>query len=362
MRVAIAVHHVRPTGGQDRYALELARHLAGSVEMELIAMRAEGVPPGVAVRLVRPRAGPMLLRAELFARAAARLVSAGRYDVVHTVGGALPGASVVTAQFCHPAWAAVRPPASPYQRLVTWQATRDERRAYRHRNLRAVIAVSQRTGREIAAHYGPLSVPLSVIPNGVDLEGFAPASGREPGRRPTLLFVGAYERKGLDVAIRALARLRHDAQLRAVGEGARGRFARLAAQLGVGDRVHLEPPRGDIAAAFREADVFVFPTRYDPFGMVIAEAMATGLPVVTSAAAGAADLITDGVSGRIVTDPEDAASFAAALEDLLEAPETRHAMGRAARDAVREIGWDRIAARTLEVYRMAAAGGAERTP
>lgn len=352
MKVALVVHHVRPTGGQDRYALELARRLPAMCDLDLVAMRVEGsVPAGTPVHRVVPSISPMLLRAPVFQYRASRIVARGRYDIVHTVGGALPGASVVTAQFCHAAWREVSPPSSWYQSRVVARAIADERRAFGHRNVRAIIAVSRRTAEEIRRFYAPVTVPLTVIPNGVDTEAFAPGS-RASGR-PRLLFVGAYDRKGLDVALRALALMKHAAQLRAVGEGDRARYARLAADLGVSDRVVLEPPRDDIAEVFRSADAFVFPTRYEPFGMVIAEAMASGLPVVTTAAAGAADLITDGVSGRVIADAEDAVAIAAALDGVLGDGSARQAMGRAARKAVRGISWDAVAEQTMAVYRAA---------
>lgn len=350
MRVALVAHHAGPTGGQDRYILELARRLVATCDLDVVAMRVHGsLPAGVGVRLVKPRAGPMLLRAPVFRYAASRIVARSPYDVVHTVGGALPGATVITAQFCHAAWREISPPASWYQGRVVAQATRDEHRAFRHQNLRAIIAVSRRTAEEIRRFYGPLSAPVTVIPNGVDSDTFAP--GARGHGTPRLLFVGAYDRKGLDVAIRALALMKRDAELLAVGEGDRSRYARLAIDLGVRDRVVFEPPRDRIAEVFAAADAFVFPTRYEPFGMVIAEAMASGLPVVTSGAAGAADLITDGVSGRIIADAEDAAAFAAALDRLLADTPARLAMGSAAREAVHGIGWDAVAEQTLAVYR-----------
>jgi glycosyltransferase involved in cell wall biosynthesis len=85
--------------------------------------------------------------------------------------------------------------------------------------------------------------------------------------------------------------------------------------------------------------------------MVIAEALASGVPVVTSAMAGAAELIRDGESGYVVADPEDDAAFAAAVDRVLADPAARAVMARGARAAVRELTWDVVAARTLEVYR-----------
>ncbi len=359
MKVALAIHRVRPGGGQDRYALELARRLAPHCHLDLITIGAEGaLPPQVGVRLVRVPERPMLLTAALFRRSARALAGAGRYDVVHAVGGSLPGATVITAQFCAAEWRRLDRRAGWYQRLVSAQAVRDERWAYRHPALRAVIAVSRRTAAEVERHYGPLRVPVHVIPNAVDLAEFAPCPAGAPRQRARLLFVGAYDRKGLDVAIRALARLRGDAELVAIGGGDHARYRRLAASLGVADRLRLEPPRARIAEAFAAADLFLFPTRYEPFGMVIAEALASGLPVVTSAMAGAAELIRDGESGYVIADPEDDVAFAAAVDRILDDAAARATMARGARAAVRDLTWDMVAARTLDVYHaaMAAAG------
>jgi len=355
---------VRATGGQDRYALELAARVGLEHDLDLITLRAEGpLPPRVRVRRVLAPHRPMLLAAPLFRIHGGLLARSVPYDVVHTIGGALPGATVITAQFCAAEWRRLDCGAGWYQRLVSAQAVRDERAAYRHPNLAAVIAVSRRTAEEVKRHYGPLTAPVYVIPNGVDLDAFAPpAVPRPPRPRARLLFVGTFERKGLDIAIRALALLRHDAELLAIGGGPARKFLQVAASLGVAHRVRLEPPRADVAAAFRDADALVFPTRYEPFGMVIAEALACGVPVVTSARAGAADLIRDGDSGYVVADPEDAPGFAAAVDRLLEDADALARMRRHARDAVRGLGWDEVAAQTLEVYRAVTGGAPARAP
>ncbi len=354
MKVALVVHHVRPTGGQDRYALELARRLAGACDLDVVTIRAEGdLPSGVRVLTLRVPDRPLLVTAPLFQGAARRALAGVRYDVVHTIGGAYPGASVITAQFCHAAWREVNRSASLYERLVGGQAVAHERAAYRHPALRAVLAVSTRTAEEIRRHYGPLTAPVTVIPNAVDAVRFAPREGARPAREgPLLLFVGAYARKGLDTAIRALARLStRTATLTAVGDGPTAPYKKLAERLGIAGRVRLEPRAPGVERWFADADAFVFPTRYEPFGMVIAEAMASGLPVVTSAAAGASELIKDGVSGLVVADAEDDAAFAAALDRVIEDPARRAAMGRAAREAVLGLTWDMVAERTLAAYR-----------
>jgi glycosyltransferase involved in cell wall biosynthesis len=106
----------------------------------------------------------------------------------------------------------------------------------------------------------------------------------------------------------------------------------------------------DVVPYFAAADAFVFPTRYEPFGMVITEAMAAALPVVTTASAGASEVITPGVDGLVLQDPDDADALALALDDLLADPARRAAMGAAAREAAKRVDWDYVAAETLKVY------------
>jgi UDP-glucose:(heptosyl)LPS alpha-1,3-glucosyltransferase len=193
---------------------------------------------------------------------------------------------------------------------------------------------------------------VTVIPNGVDPAVFAPPGPPRAARmEPVVLFVGAFARKGLDTAIEALALMRTRVLLRAVGGGPAGRFERLARRLGVRGRVLLEAPTRDIAAVFQSADAFVFPSRYDPFGMVVAEALACGVPVVTSRVAGASELVTQGVNGIVVGDASDAAGFAAGLDAVLR---DRARMSAAAPAAVAGLVWGTIAERTLAVYRTVA--------
>jgi UDP-glucose:(heptosyl)LPS alpha-1,3-glucosyltransferase len=351
VKVALVLHHVRPTGGQDRYALELARHLAASVPVTIVAMRISGdLPASVEVHRVRPAVANLLMRAAIFRRGAGRFLRGRKFDVIHALGGAWPGATVITAPFCHAAWKTTSPPRHPYQRMVTAQGMNDERRAYRHPDLRAIIAVSRRTADELRHYYGPLSAPITVIPNGVDLERFRPEA-RSERARARLLFVGAWDRKGLEVAVRALAAMRHGAELLAIGDGPRSRYTALARELGVADRVRLERPRDRIEEAMADADLLLFPTTYEPFGMVIAESLAAGTPVVTTRLAGAAELIASEDAGAVIDDPADWAAFAAACDRLLDRAPGGAARAGATREAVLGLGWDRIAERTLAVYR-----------
>jgi glycosyltransferase involved in cell wall biosynthesis len=94
----------------------------------------------------------------------------------------------------------------------------------------------------------------------------------------------------------------------------------------------------------------VLPTPYDAFGMVITEAMACGLPVITTPLAGAAELMIDGVHGILVKSPNDIGGLAAAMRRLAGDVNTRERMATAASTLMRDHSWDRVADRTLAVY------------
>ncbi len=101
------------------------------------------------------------------------------------------------------------------------------------------------------------------------------------------------------------------------------------------------------------ADVFVFPSRYEPFGLVVLEAMASGLPVITATTAGAAGLVS-AECGTVMDDPNDVSALAAALKRLARYPESRKRMGEEARAVVEQYSWQQASERYLRLYEEAA--------
>jgi UDP-glucose:(heptosyl)LPS alpha-1,3-glucosyltransferase len=213
---------------------------------------------------------------------------------------------------------------------------------------------------EIAHRYGVPDERLAVIPNGVDLVRFDPArravegarlrAQLDAGARPVWLLVGSgLERKGLDTALRALARGGpRDALLWVAGRDDPSPWQGLASSLGVAGRVRFLGPRSDLESVYAAADALLLPTRYDAFANASLEAAAAGLPVVTSGANGAAEVLAAGA--RVVADPEDVDGFAAAL-DLLAEPAAREALGRAARKAAQCLSWEAHVGALRALYR-----------
>jgi len=128
----------------------------------------------------------------------------------------------------------------------------------------------------------------------------------------------------------------------------------LAQRLHVFDRCFWEPATADILDAYAAADLYVSPSREDSFGMPVAEAMACGLPVITSVLAGISSLLHDGVDSLILRDPHDAKTLGTMIRALYQKAEWRTRMGQAAARASLEWTWDRNAAAVWELLRDAA--------
>lgn len=232
--------------------------------------------------------------------------------------------------------------------------------------LDARIAVSV-AARQFAAH--GLGLPPGrwrVIPNGVDAAAFATATAlpelADP-ERPLLLFVGRLEpRKGLDVLIRAFLRLRASrprVRLCVVGDGPeRARCQELIPPSIRPDALFV----GSVAAAelpryHASADVLVAPaTGGESFGIVLLEAMASGLPVVASDIPGYRTVMTDGRQGRVVR-AGDALALCEALGDLLANARLRAAMAAEGRQTAQAHDWPVVGRRIERVYTEVAAAG-----
>jgi len=213
--------------------------------------------------------------------------------------------------------------------------------------LRAVICNSKMVRDEIKARFALPDERLPVVYNAVDSVAFHPgltehrerlrARYKIPAEATLFLLVGSgYERKGVATAIAALAELPESAHLMVVGREKRiNRYKRLARSLSVRERIAFVGPQLDVKPYYGCADVFVLPTIYDPFPNAVLEAMACGLPVVTSTKSGAAELVEEYAAG-LVCKSRDVAGLAAHMRTLLDA-ETRKRQGANARRAIEPL-------------------------
>lgn len=187
------------------------------------------------------------------------------------------------------------------------------------------VVCSNDLGKKIVDAFGDEVVPC-VIHNGIDAVSFVTMAGKStPAEGRIILNVAKFEeKKGQDVLVRAFATIAHDyddVNLVFVGatDSALPALMELCVQKGIQERVRFFPdvPHHQVAAFFLRASVFALPSRQEPFGLVLLEAGALGLPVVASRTGGIPEILTDGVTGRLVT-PDSPDELALCLRSLLD--------------------------------------------
>lgn len=366
MKIALIVHDFNEVTGQGRYVVELARRFACEHEVHVFANRFEppedtGTTKGNLVFHHIPAWRATALTTILtFPFFSTRSCAEG-FDIVHAQGLASFAHDVVTAHFCLLAWAEARSSQrggrsvreEVFLRLVLpW-----ERRLFRLEQS-WVIAVSERVKADLARAYNRVS-HISVIRPGIDSERFHPRNRmlfREGLRRRLgfserdflLLYIGDLD-KGCIEALRACG-LVPGVKLLCLSWRSPDRYARLAERMGLGERVRFIGATREVEAYYAACDLLLYPTVYDAHGMVIWEAMASELPVVTTSRAGAAEVIQHLRSGIVLDDPSDAQGMADHIRRAIEDDRWREELGRAGRQAVLPYTWDRAAKDTLAVY------------
>ena len=205
-----------------------------------------------------------------------------------------------------------------------------ERTYYGRRQYRHLLALTPRVKQELIEHYAVPDADITLLPNGYNPAEFHPArraTDRDPvraklGLRPDdklLLFVAnELERKGFFPLIHALAALKEpQVHLAAVGRFSLEPHRDLLRKLGIEKQIHAPGPSANVAPWYAAADLFVLPTYYEAWGLVIVEALATGLPVLTSRLAGAAAAVQEPSTGLLLENPRDPAEIKSKLETFL---------------------------------------------
>jgi UDP-glucose:(heptosyl)LPS alpha-1,3-glucosyltransferase len=296
--------------------------------------------PGVTVHRLPVPPLPSAMRLIAVAGLARVAMARGRWDVVQSHERTLGQDVYRAGEGCHRAYLEARGRRGGwrgYHRLVLALERQVFERTPR------IVAIARAGKAEIERLYRVPYDRVTVVHNGVDLERFHPRN-REKHRTAAraeagvsrqafvALFVGSgFERKGLGTAIEAVAGVAdRAARLLVIGRGQTTPYRGIAERLGAGHRVCWLGPRRDIERWYAAADALVLPARYEPFGNVHLEALASGLPVLTSTRAGGAEVVVDGVNGAAL-EPTDARGFTAALEWVRTTPASR--LSVAAREA-----------------------------
>lgn len=206
-----------------------------------------------------------------------------------------------------------------------------------------VVAWSHWVERSLLSDYEVDPAKIIVQPPGVPIDHFRP-SPPSSSKRVRLLFVGGdFRRKGGDELLEAIPQLPETCELDIVTATPVREGPRIRVHHGLG------PDDDRLQRLYAAADVFVLPTRADTWGHAVVEAMASGLPVITTAVGGLAEIVTDGVEGLVVS-PGDVSGLARAITCLVADPSLRHRLGAGGRHkAVTEFDADRNLGRIVEL-------------
>ncbi len=364
--VTIVAHDIGPVGGMERQLVQLISGLRRLGHPVTVIGRVCELPPGVDVKFHRvPGPGrPFLLAYPWFLLAGSIALRRHRRGVVQATGAiVLNQVDAIAVHYCHQSGIATPARATRLTRLyigaVTVLNSYSERFCYRIQRTARFVCVSDGVADEIRRHFPAAADRVMTIHNGVDTEAFAPGSRLEeaaslrertgiPSDRLTAAFVGSeWERKGLEVSIRALA-LAPQWDLMVAGAGDRERYEHLAKQIGVAGSVHWLGVSRDVPLVLAAADALVFPSAYEAFPLVALEAAAAGLPILATPVNGVRELISDGVSGFLIS--ADPASIAGRLSELAADPGLRGRIGEAARERVLQFSWERMVRLHHELY------------
>ncbi|CAN5190023.1 hypothetical protein BH10PSE11_BH10PSE11_08020 [soil metagenome] len=244
----------------------------------------------------------------------------------------------------------LRAAISPRAMMRRMQLHRIERE--RVMGSRRIIAASQLVADLLMKQHGIPSSAISIVPNGVDTSRFD--ASRYPDNRDAdraklgigkdqIVFLAVANNlllKGADVSIRALALLHKEgftnSRLMIAGGQPDSMMKRIIRATHMQDNVTFLGYVPDVAALMRASDAFLHPTRWDTCSLVTTEAMASDLPVITSAMNGASELISNEHDGFVCGNPEDVDAIAASMISLMD-PAFRHATGERARRRAKQF-------------------------
>lgn len=381
MKIALIRRRYSLHGGAERYVMNLSRHLIQQGHEVHIFSHSWPVGNGIQVHPVPLLPGWGVWELISFNRAVKRLLRKNNFDVVQSFEKTTCQDVYRAGEGCHREWLRQRQKYEPCHKTIGvklnpfhWTTLVLERRLFEKSGTRYFIANSQRGRNEIVSHYrvapekvrviyNPLPVALPLPLGSATSSAESEGAGRRGRGEKTILFVGSgFQRKGLYFLIQALPPILKETEVRLliVGHGNRKKALRLAKGLGIEHRLTFTGPVPDAAPYYRKADLFVLPSIYEPFSSACLEAMAFGLPIVTTEMNGASEDVIEGRNGFIVKDPSETASLAASISRTMHL--NLEEVGEENRQRLRQHTWERHLEDLLGVYREILGGKTGLTP
>jgi glycosyltransferase involved in cell wall biosynthesis len=372
IRLAVVSPFLDKRHGSERIITEWLAHLPHEFELHIYSQYVEDLDPSrYTLHRIPKLPGPHLfnflwwIAANRFSRYWDKRFGGLRHDLIFSSGANCLDADVLCVQIVFAEY--LRRVASSMQwdrnslrecprllhrKIYYWVALAMEQRAYKNRET-ALVVYSHKSADELKRYYGR-GEPIPVLHLGLDHDIFNTAARSAlrvaarnelqlpPGRFTLILVGNDWRNKGLPALLSALAEL-HDLEiglLVVTGEDPSS-VRQLIGEKNLSDRVVILPPRKDIEFYYAAADAYAGPSLQDSYGMPPAEAMACGLPVIVSAAAGVSEIITDAEDGMILDDPTDSTKLAAIIRLLYQDRELCNRLGTKAAQTALKYTWGR---------------------
>ncbi len=364
MNLAFAYENVFPErGGAETYLADLMRRLSRDqheVHLYAVDYDADALPEAIVFHPIARTSGPRFLKPWRFAKACEQAIRLERHDVVvgliktwhQDVLIPQGGLHVASAQFN------LRKYASRWMRGLAWLLQRAslsywsfrwlEHKQYWRQPKPWVVVPSNLVKGHLFQHYDMDAEKVRVIPNAIDPDRFTAydrpmlraqlrdALGIQPNEVVGLFCGHNYRLKGLGPLLQAWMQLESPAHLLVCGGQNLHAYQRLIQQKGLADRIHFLGFVADVRQPFFAADFLVHPTFYDPCALVTLEALACGLPVITSAANGAAELLPPALARHVISDPHDTNCLVQHIQHFCQ-DAYRQTLARSARQAA--LAW-----------------------
>ncbi len=363
MKIAYVVHDFHRHAGHSRYVVELAERFKTNHEVHVYANSWEEDYEGIFFHKVPAWTWKEITKVLTFIFPATWMIPKN-FDIVHAQGLCGLRHDVNTVHIIQKSWLRElqkRDPESIGWANLAWKSlvVPLEKFALGPTCSKRVISISKKVSHELSNEY-KIKKNIDLIYHGTDIEDFNPSNKekyrdvvRKTHQIPNEVLLGIFVgnlKKGAATAIRSILPTKNF-HLMLVSGSENAKEKKIVQELGLEKRVHWVKHSNNIQRYYAAADCMIFPTFFDTFGMVITEAMASGLPVITNRNAGASDLINQGVSGFLTDDPWDIDGISKYLKLIENNPDILNPMGRNAREAVVPFTWDKCAAETMECYR-----------
>jgi len=378
MKIALVRKFYTPYGGAERYLAQLVERLCRQGhEVHLFASRWIPYSPNIQERksnLIFHRVpmipSPSFIEALSFAFFSRRLLQQDDFEVIHSFERTLYQDIYRAGDGCHREWLRQRRVIDPWIKRATYRLNPLhlsllflEKRLFQDPRLKRIIANSHKGKEEIIRHYGTPAEKIEVIYNGVDLEEFNPrnidlyrlkirAELNIPPEAWVILFLGSgFRRKGLDGLLTSLPRIKKavpGVRLIVAGKDPVRGYLEKTRKGGITQEVIFLGPTQKARELYAACDLFALPTLYDPFSNACLEAMATGIPVLTTRQNGMAEVLEDGKDGFLIQNPGDPEEIAEKV--LLFFSKDKQAIGEKAREKSLSLDLDVVTQRMIRIY------------